>query len=213
MTTKLLLINGPIGCGKTEAVKYIAKHFNIVERRCKDKLFKLTQEFFCVSEERFFDIYNDRALKETPLDEFQVSAAAYNILADELGLKHVVFDAPVNLSIRQAMIFVSECVCKPVFSDDYFGKARALSLNEGELAIDDSAGGWVEELIPSLARLGRENVMLIRVYGRGTFEGDSRKYLPSDAVDLTVDVYNTGTEQEFLDNMLGAVAPFFRGEV
>lgn len=213
MTTKLLLINGPVGCGKTEAVKYIAKHFNIVERRCKDKLFKLTQEFFCVSEELFFEIYNDRFAKELPVEHFKVSARAYNVLADEIGLQHVVHNRDMYLSIRQAMIFVSECVCKPIFGDDYFGKARALSLNEGELAIDDSAGGWVEELTPSLERLGRENVMLIRVYGRGTFEGDSRKYLPSDAVDLTVDVYNTGTEQEFLDNMLGAVAPFFKGEV
>lgn len=218
--SKLLLLSGPIGCGKTEATRYLKTHFDVVDRKCKEYLYTLTQVFFCVSEDRFFEVYNDRALKEQPLPDFSITLREYNRLVEYLGTgkfldthKGCQLPTYIPMSVREAMIYVSELVTKPARGPEVFGEVRARAILPDELSIDDSCGGWVEEVLPAVRVLGRENVMLIRVYGRGTFEGDSRKYLPSDAVDLTVDIYNTGTEQEFLDNMLGAVAPFFKGEV
>lgn len=197
--TKMLFLNGPIGCGKSELVKYLKQRGPWVDRRCKDKLFTLTQQLFCVSEERFWEVYDNRELKESPLPDFKLELTEYNRLCKITGKPKIVrYGLPkfIEISVREAMIYVSECVVKPAFGDDYFGIARAESLQDGEWAVEDSCG-FILELEPTLEKLGQENCLLIRIHGRGTFAGDSRNYIPDEVVDNTVDVVNSGTEQEF----------------
>lgn len=207
--SKLLLINGPRECGKSKAVTCISERFPVTSRRCKDKLFKLVPEYFCISESTFWDIYEDRLLKEVPLPEFTVTQNAYRKLQDVLpDLPGC--DAPmVELSVRQAMIFVSEVVCKPNMGRQYFGQHRANQIQSGEWAIDDSCG-FVDELPPVIHKLGQDNILLVRVTGRGDFDGsDSRQFIPDGIIDTTMDVDNSGDEADYLDTMVGIASMFF----
>lgn len=211
---KLILLNGPMGCGKSEVVKYLSKRFPLVERRCKDKLFKLTMEFFCVNPQRFWETYNKRELKEAPLEDYKLEVTEYNKLAKMLGKPNLVrYDLPkyVNISVREAMIYVSEILCKPAFGTDYFGIARTKEITESEIAIDDSCG-FAEELTPAIEKLGQENILLVRIHGRGSFEGDSRSYIADGVITNTVDVNNTGLEIEFKRSVLIAVGEFLNGK-
>lgn len=206
---KLILLNGPANCGKSIAVDYLKQFYVLTDRRCKDKLFKLTQELFCVDERMFWDIYNDRAKKELPNPNFKLSPIEAIKLFEYLytdGSFRCVAEQ-VELSIREAMIYVSEIICKPAFGEDYFGKARVEDMLAGELAVDDSCG-FVDELGPAIDHLGQDNILLIRIFGRGDFSGDSRGYIPEGVIDNTVDVFNIGKEKDYLKEVEEVVEDF-----
>lgn len=81
---------------------------------------------------------------------------------------------------REALIHVSEDVIKPLRGRDYFGTAlanRILDLNLANKLILVPDGGFTEEVEPlnDIARL-----LVVRLYGRGTFANDSRDYLTDD---------------------------------
>lgn len=202
--SKIILLNGPAGCGKNVAVDHLKTLYPLVDRRCKDHLFTLTQQLFNISPEDFFKIYTNRNLKEIPLPEFEVSEEAANLLS-------IMLDKQVDqqLSIREAMIFVSENICKPSFGEDYFGQHRANSIRDDELAIDDSCG-FEEEIAPTIEKLGEDNVLLVRIRGRGNFDGDSRNFIPDGCVSNTVDIYNNKSEDQYLRE-IGEVAQGFYG--
>lgn len=208
--SKILLLNGPRECGKSEAVRELKQHFPLIERRCKDKLFTLVMDLFCIKHDAFWDIYNTRSLKESPLPEFTVSRAAYDSLRSVLPNLPPSHNEVMELTCRQAMIFVSEVVCKPTFGKEYFGIARAQSMGADELAIDDSCG-FDDEVGAVIERLGPDNVLLVRIHGRGQFENDSRTYISDGLVPNTLDVYNTGSEREYLQQMMD-IATMFYGE-
>lgn len=242
--TKVILLNGPAGCGKDVALEHIGDtalagrwtSWKVVRRECKDKLHKLTQELFCVNPVRYWEIYNDRSFKELPLPDFRVTISTpdrdllehslgYNIQEDSVyrnpsllvGGKVAKFT--VNLSIREAMIYVSEVICKPRWGEDYFGVARANSLQEYELAVDASSAAFerngeitCDEIPPLLERVDMEDILLLRIHRPGfTYEGDSRRYIPDGVIDNTVDVYNNGTLEEFFDKVGDEVNMFVRG--
>lgn len=196
---KLICLNGPKGCGKTELVKYLKRNLiklgyggRLVERQCKDHLHELTMKFFDIDPDRYWDIYTNRTLKETPLPEFKVKAYAY-IAMDTNGYIDN-YDDRYWFTIREAMIYVSEFICKPTFGPEYFGRIRAESIEDGEIAIDDSTG-FTEELNPAISILGQENIIMFRIYGRGNFDNDSRYYIPDDILLNTVDIWNDKEEQ------------------
>jgi hypothetical protein len=206
--TKIVLLNGPIGCGKTELSNVLVEGFGFSAKRCKDKLHELTMSFFCVDSEEYWRIYEDRVFKESPSPIFTLKWEAYEKLCKALGggsLDSInLKGAVVELSLRLAMIYVSEVLCKPTFGSDYFGVARAADLHRELQVVDDSVG-FVEELIPTIDMLGQENCLLVRVHGRGTFEGDSRRYIPDGVVNNTIDIDNTGTLEEFLSESVGNI--------
>jgi hypothetical protein len=205
---RLILLNGPRECGKSDAVKLLHAHFDLVERQCKDKVHELTQAFFSVSRERYYEIYLSRKLKDSPVPEFMVTGKAYQLLQNILGEQNPRYTGMVKmLSIREAMIYVSECLCKPSFGVDYFGIVRAKSITDGELAIDDSAG-FEDELYPAIKLLGQKNIILIRIYGRGNFEGDSRRYIGDGVIDNTIDIHNNSTLDDYLDEIVHHVGAF-----
>jgi hypothetical protein len=216
--SKIILLNGPIKCGKNTAVARIKDLMEtpVVDRRCKDHLFTLTQQFFCLTPDEFFTIYNNRALKEKPLPAFAVSIEAYNAVAPVIGASpyervHLSEGSLVTLSVRGAMIYVSEVICKPTFGQDYFGKARARTIGLsgiGECAIDDSCG-FDGEIPPTTDKVGMGNTMLIRIRGRGDFNGDSRRFISDGVVTNTVDIYNEGTEEEFLQEVSELAVAFY----
>jgi hypothetical protein len=221
MTSKIILLNGVKSLGKDEAIHHLRSlGYPLVRREAKGKLHELTMAFFCIQPERYWEIYEDRVLKETSLKEFEIILEDYEIKVMERSFGEVHIDRFQEhlphltvcwLSIRQAMIYISEIICKPRFSNNYFGVARAKAIQEGEIAVDSSTG-FVEELPPLIERLGQENILLIRVHRAGTtFEGDSRSYIPDGIITNTVDVNSVyGYLDEYLEEVEKIVEKFLR---
>lgn len=79
--SKIILWNSPKGLGKDEAITYLRSlGYPLVRREAKGKLHTLVQEFFCVSPERYWEIYEDRVLKETPMEEFRINLSPNEIV-------------------------------------------------------------------------------------------------------------------------------------
>jgi len=222
--TKVILLNGPKLCGKDIAVSHLKKvGIPLVVRECKDSLHKITQQLFCVSEERYWEIYNNRETKELPLPEFSLDINSIEL--DKLGdiLKYdlsnrvgrafrkdagIIFYHNINLSVREAVIYVSELICKPRFGDEYFGKARANAIQDNEIVIDGSCG-FKEELAPLIKKVGMENILLIKIYRGGcTFDGDSRNYIPDGVIHNTKIIGNNFSEDSYLESIEQAVREF-----
>lgn len=129
MTKKMLLASGPIKCGKGTLLgaalsnyQYAHQHRAICvkEAACKGHLYKLVQDIFLISEERFWEIYNDRELKEKPMPEFRITLTSteYKSLEKIVGsltipgcnliysLNKPKEPIHINLSVRNAMIYV-----------------------------------------------------------------------------------------------------------
>lgn len=213
--SKIILFNAPKNVGKSKAIEYLnSKGINLISAECKEALHNLTMTLFGVSPERYWEIYNTRELKEIPLPEFSMTLPFGELtwLEDCVGY---IPDAQINftgrgtsvkLSIRQAMIYVSEVVVKPRWGQDWFGKERVRKMKVptgkfSDIFTDDSCA-FVEELEPLIEHLGQENILLIRIHRDGfTFDGDSRSYIPNGIIQNTVDINNDGTEIQFLEGV------------
>jgi len=147
----IVIFNGPPGSGKDEATRFFKtrgfKHLSF-----KYALFKETISFFGVDEEWFMTGYDDREIKEQPEDLLE------------------------GMSRREAMIYVSEDITKPAFGKDIFGVSVASEMEEGrDYVISD--GGFVEELMPIINKVGADNIVLVQLTRDGCdFSSDSRRY-------------------------------------
>lgn len=222
---KIVLLNSPKLSGKNTLLDYVSGYVDMRDASCKVHLYKLVQDFFLVSEQRFWEIYNDRELKEKPMPEFKVQLSTYEFfLLQEItksilqGYEERVFGfVEVQLSIRQAMIYLSEVVIKPRLGMNYFSKSRMelIKQNLSQLYYDDSSScfnGDSSELDGLVEHFGEDNILLIRIKGRGTFDGDSRSYHADGTVKHTVDLWNTGTEEEFLEKGCKIIQDFLGQE-
>lgn len=195
MNTVVVLLNGPPLCGKDSGADHLVEHYypcGAEKKEFKKKLYDLVMMIYSIPRDKFWRIYNDRALKETPLPEFD------------------------GLSIRQAMIKVSEEVIKPVYGKRYFGIAAARELREGFINVF-SDSGFIEEVEPLAEKVGKENILLIRVYRNGCeFKGDSRNYLPKNPDRYSLyNLVNDGSLQNYYDHLVEVVKNFLlvRGNV
>lgn len=239
--SKIILFNSPKNVGKSKAIEYLkSKGINLISAECKEALHQLTITLFGVSPERYWEIYNTRELKEVPLPEFHVSINGKedeDLLAGILGytLEGIEVDPDdtweelwinrfkgadpatmnINLSIREAMIYVSEVVVKPRWGQDWFGKERVRKMEsvgwsyvdldtgkETPILFTDDSCAFVDELHPLIEHLGQENILLIRIHRDGfTFDGDSRNYIPDGVITNTIDIENNSTEQDYFDKV------------
>lgn len=216
--SKIILFNSPKNVGKSKAIEYLRdKGVSLISAECKESLHNLTMTLFGVKPERYWEIYNTRELKEVPLPDFRLKMndsdlkelgdiLEYEVMHWENGYRDV-NGLKLNLSVREAMIYVSEVIVKPRFGEDWFGQARVRNIKDWEDSpfvtnfCDDSCA-FVDELYPLIKYLGQENILLLRIHRDGfTFEGDSRNYIPDGVITNTVDVYNNGTEQEYFDKI------------
>lgn len=180
-----IILNGPPGSGKDtigdmlqDALHDIIYNDRMLKQydyervtinQFKEKLFELTMAIYSVGYETFFELYNDRKLKETPSHLFN------------------------GLSPRQAMIHVSENVIKPSFGQNYFGEAAAKILENGINIFTD--GGFDDELIPIKEK---SFVYVIHLYRDGhTFKNDSRNYITSN-YDMKINYFNHFEDLETL---------------
>ena len=125
-----------------------------------------------------------------------------------------------KLSVREALIYTSEVLCKEHFGSDVFGHNRANAIQEGETIIDDSTAAFdvngkivADEIYPLIDRIGNENILLIRIHREGfDFSGDSRRYVPDGVCKNTVDIYNVD-ELEFYQEVDKVVTEFLSDNV
>jgi hypothetical protein len=153
----IIVFNGPPGTGKDEACLFF-KQKGFTHLSFKYHLFRATTEFYDVSLEWFMDGYDDRAIKERPeycLDGF---------------------------SRREALIYVSEEIIKPMYGKDYFGVMSAKEIiDTQDYCFSD--GGFVEELIPIINKFGAEGITIIQLTREGCdFSSDSRRYFNGNLV-------------------------------
>lgn len=157
----IIIFNGPPGAGKDEACLYLKK-LGYKHLSFKDELFKETFKFFGVSKGWFMKGYENRSIKEKPVPQLKVSGNM--------------------LSRRDAMIYVSEKYIKPKYGNDYFGKQLAKHINkEGNFSVSD--GGFAEELVPIINKVGTDNIVLVQLTRDGCdFSSDSRRYFNGDLI-------------------------------
>lgn len=153
----IIIFNGPPGSGKDSAAAYFKsrgfKHLSF-----KHALFRETVAFFGVGEEWFMKGYDDRSIKERPEKLLE------------------------GMSRREAMIYVSEEITKPAFGNGIFGTIVAEEIEDGQdYAISD--GGFEDELVPLINRVGAENIVLVQLTRDGCdYSSDSRRYLNGELI-------------------------------
>jgi hypothetical protein len=189
----IVIFNGPPGSGKDESCLYFEnlgyKHLSF-----KKELFKETINFFGVSEEWFMKDYNNRFTKELPVSQLKINGS--------------------ELSRRDAMIYVSEQFIKPKYGKEFFGLKLAEQIQPvASYCVSD--GGFEEELIPIINKVGADRIILIQLTRDGCdFSSDSRKYIHGKETKIsdfhvlskkfnirTYRIHNNGTLQE-LQNVL-----------
>lgn len=222
---RILLLNSPANVGKSKAMGYMKqKGLNLTYASCKEPLHKATMSLFGVPEERYWEIYNDRKLKEIPLPEFRIRSNVSELgrLSEVTNVNQKVtpnkfceLPHTLMLSIRESMIYTSEVIMKPRFGSDVFGRIRANSLEDGKVYIDDSTAAFdvngeirADEITPLIERVGQDNILLIRIHREGfDFSGDSRRYVPDGVCDNTVDINNVN-ELDFYEEVYHTVTTF-----
>lgn len=196
----IIILNGPTLCGKGTAYKVIRQLYSAGDGRIKKKLHEIASALFNVP----LDLWEQREGKEEPHPALGVSGVAYAQLMRHVKVPDTQPGAgPWLLSPRQALIYVSEVICKPAFGADYFGRERAERVSAPGLWVCES-GGFVEEV----QMLPPEEVCIIRIYGRGLFSSeDTRSYIDLPGA-FCVEVQNVGTEGEFLRAVVDTVDDF-----
>lgn len=149
----IIVFNGPPGSGKDEAASYFKENLGFSSLSFKDQLFKETINHFKVDTNWFMEDYDNREIKEKPCEVLN------------------------GLSRREALIYVSEEIIKPIKGKGYFGESVAQCIEEDKhYVISDS--GFVEELKPIVEKVGAENVVIIQIAREGCdYSNDSRRYL------------------------------------
>lgn len=149
-----IIFSGPPGSGKDEACEFLKRKYNFRHLQFKDDLFIETAEYFKVSLEWFMSYYNDRRIKERPEPQLN------------------------GMSRREAMIHVSENIIKPRKGKDYFGLKTAAKIDDEHSYCCFSDGGFIEEVIPLINRVGVDNICIVQLYRIGcSFSSDSRTYI------------------------------------
>jgi hypothetical protein len=169
----IILFNGPPGSGKDAAADFF-KESGFKHLSFKYQLYKETIKYFDVEEKWFMDGYKDRSEKEKP----------------SFLLNH--------MSRREAMIHVSEQVIKPKQGLDYFGKQVANEINlTKNYAISD--GGFIDELIPVINKVGAENFVLVQLVREGcSYSSDSRRYLDGNLYEQFILSYEIPIEKKYI---------------
>ena len=110
----------------------------------------------------------------------------YGIIPEDINK-----DAPhprlLGRTPREAMIAYSERFCKPLFGQDFFGHQavseiqRIAEMRQSLVVFTDS--GFVNEAVPVLQRVGKGNVLQVRISRPGcSFHNDSRSYWHHDDI-------------------------------
>lgn len=173
----VISLNGPAKSGKDTLAEDLmrtmdASKYFVTQKQFKELLFNVAIKAAGITPKLFYALY-EREYKEKPSPYLMVNGE--------------------SVSPRQWMIHCSEAMMKPIFGNDVFGQAFVKTLKDlsecgfeedgRKLVIVMSDGGFLEEAIPVVEYVGRENFFLTRIHRLkedGTeydFTGDSRNYI------------------------------------
>lgn len=193
MDTKIVILNAPPNAGKDLGAAHLVEFFEAQgipakHMEFKESLFKLTKSAYGVDDQVWEQLYT-RENKELP--------SYYLVLNGHC------------VSPREALINTSEKVIKPMFGKQAFGIMAANQLREGAVNVF-SDGGFNDEVSPLIDRVGRENILVIKMWRPNcSFAGDSRDYL--DEFELPVKFHrlgNDGTKEELFHKLESIVKGF-----
>ena len=171
--TEVVVFNGPPGSGKDHCAGYLQDYLSDGDSSIvhfKRPLYDIVAAIYGVSISQVYARHS-RDLKEIPWSVY--------------GGK----------SSREVFIEVSEEVIKPYYGAKFFGdKAvdRIRTLYQMPIFLFGDSG-FEEELEPVSRYVGRGNVILCRIKGRGSFENDSRSFLSGQHAGIVLDYDNSGS--------------------
>lgn len=170
----IILFNGPPGAGKDLAAQYFSWDKGFKHLSFKYKLYEETVKYFDCDWAWFMDGYHNREIKEMP--------------TSLLG----------GFSRREAMIYVSEKIIKPKKGLDYFGSQVAEEIEEGKnYCISD--GGFIDELVPVINKVGSDNFVLVQLTRDGCdYSSDSRRYFDGNVVWTYINQHETPIENKYI---------------
>ena len=188
LTKTVVIFNSPPNSGKDISTQYMKDYFCTGEVIAfKDELYKDTANYFDIEVEDLVEYHSDRSLKEKPSLLF-AKYQRESLKQYFFSLLYVI-GALINnrylmslgyYSSREALIFVSEGVVKPLNGKDYYGKKLVEKIegsSERFYFVSDS--GYFEEA-SSVADKGYRVIIAQLMRSGATFDGDSRSLLNKD---------------------------------
>lgn len=162
-----VLVNGPPHCGKDTLVKGLTPYIEFKHVKVSMPLKRMLAAMLDVTPEWIEEN------KDTRLPDLH------------------------NITVRQALISLSEHHMKERYGEDILGKlAWRHSRASSQKLFITSDSGFEVETRAIVQRASRHNCIAIRVHRDGaTFEGDSRSFLP-DGICRTYDIYNDKSREQ-----------------
>ena len=184
----VVIFNSPPNSGKDISTQYMKDYFCTGEVIAfKDELYKDTANYFNIEIEALIEYHSDRSLKEKPSLLFakyqreSLKQYFFSLLYVIGALNNDCYLMSLGYySSREALIFVSESVVKPVKGKDYYGKKLVEKIEDSsERFYFVSDSGYFEEA-SSVADKGYRVIIAQLMRSGATFEGDSRSLLNKD---------------------------------
>lgn len=180
---KILLLNGPPGCGKDTLGNMLCQKYDLghlkFSRPLKDAAYAL-----------YSALQGDG-------DKHQMSQDYLETLGKDIPEEFFLGRTP-----RDAFIALSEKLLKPLHGQDIFGHLLVnqiedwIDMGRTDFVVTDS--GFDPEARVLVDRYGGQNVALVRLRRRGcSFVGDSRGYVDMPGMAL-FDIPNNGTKEDLL---------------
>ena len=204
---KVIILNSPPAAGKNALADALTERTGASHKAMKDKLYILTDALFGLSEGTTERLNDDREQKERRHPFYVISTERFNDLQlyMKTGYGYLTPSIPDDgcmITVREALIYVSELVVKPSFGSAYFGKELACNVDlESGTVVSD--GGFSSEIQEVVNKVGKENVYVVQFTreGASSFEGDSRGWVNLEGV-KTLRTTNNGTITELCDEVL-----------
>ena len=150
----IILLNGPPGCGKDTAAEFIKKRLNCREYKFSAPLKSALRELLSIDSDRWSQLLAYGA-KDEPL-------------------------LPQGVSIRQALIKLSEEYLKPMLGQDIFGhiavRRMKRMVSASHIVVSDI--GFTQEVVPVLDEFTVKRIRILQISRTHcTFKDDSREYI------------------------------------
>jgi len=166
----VILLNGPPRSGKDTVALYLEKQYNFEHLQIKEILVQTTVKLFDISRELWDEKYETH--KEIKLDYLAIFRGGP--FSGELH----------KFSPREALIYVSEHIIKPVYGEGIYGKviANKVGKSKDEKSFVISDAGFDKEVSEIVKKVGEKNVYVIKLSRKGyTYANDSRNYLTKES--------------------------------